>query len=91
MQPERGPRSASSTDLWSAYVESHVAAGLNMEEEEKEEEKGEVEAKAEKGPTHEVSLAHKNKTHQSEAVACETVPCGLLQKWHMKEKPYREN
>lgn len=74
MQLERGPRSASSTDLWSAYVESHVAAGLNMEEEEE----GEVEAKAEKGPTHEVFLAHKNKTHQSEAVACETVPCGPL-------------
>lgn len=51
----RGPRSAGSTDLWSAYVESHVAAGLNMEEEE------EGEAKAEKGPTREVFLAHKNK------------------------------
>lgn len=54
-------------------LESHVAAGLNMEEEEE----GEVEAKAEKGPTRELFLAHKNKTHQSEAVACETVPCGL--------------
>lgn len=50
-----------------------------MEEGEEEEERVVV-VKAEKGPTREALLAYKNKTHQRGAVACETVPCGLLHK-----------